>query len=416
MDRQVALKNIDMTRLKMSDNVMIFCSNPVNGGTAAVMAQTVSGLVKYPQFKVFPCVNAGNNVEIYKSLPGITYLDVLSEDQALGSISQNIGILKRIIRRLYRNIKYRKIIKKNIETFIRFLKDYSIDSVLIHNGGYVGDDLCNQLLKAANQVVMKHRIMVFHNDFFKTKVGMIRFAKYDAQLSKWATELVTVSQFTRKRILYNSFIKKDMAVIYNGLPEKRTLTDAQKNEDLHLDKTTCNIGMIGNFQSNKGQLYLLDAFKKLKELFNSDVVLSIIGNVYEPDFFEQCKEFIGQNDLTSCVKIYHKIYNAAEYCNLFDFMVVPSLWDESFGLTACEAMIAGKPCIVTTTGGLPEVITDNQDGFVVPIDDSELFAKKMYELCQDKDLRVKMGLNARQHYEDKFSLDKMVQNYVAILA
>lgn len=400
----------------MSDNVMIFCSNSVNGGTAAVMVQTVSGLVKYPQFKVFPCVNLGNDVEIYKSLPDITYLDVQSEDQVLGSIPQNVGILKRIIRRFYRNIKYHKIVKKNIGTFIRFFKDNSIDSVLIHNGGYVGDDLCNQLLKAANCVVMKHRIMVLHNDFSKTKVGMIRFAKYDTQLSKWTTELVTVSQFTRKRILDNSFIKKDIVVIYNGLPEKKTLTDVQKNENLYLDKTACNIGMIGNFQSNKGQLYLLEAFKKLKELFNSDVVLSIIGNVYEPDFFEQCKEFITRNDLTSCVKIYHNIYNAAEYCNLFDFMVVPSLWDESFGLTACEAMIASKPCIVTTTGGLPEVITDSQDGFVVPIDDSDLFAKKMCALCQNKEMRVKMGLTARAHYEDKFSLEKMMQKYAAILA
>lgn len=416
MNRQAVLKNIDITGLKMSDNLMIFSSNPVNGGTAAVMAQTVSGLVKYPQFKVFPCVNSGNDVGIYKSLPDITYLDVLSEEQVLGNISQNVGILKRITRRLYRNIKYRKIIKRNIEIFIGFLKDNSIDSVLIHNGGYVGDDLCNQLLEAANRVAMKHRIMVLHNDFYKTKVGKIRFAKYDAQISKWATGLVTVSRFTRKRILDNSFIRKDMVVIYNGLPERRTLTDAQKNENLCLDRTVCNIGMIGNFQSNKGQLYLLEAFKKLKELFTGDVVLSFIGNVYEPIFFEQCKEFIAQNNLTSCVQIYHKIYNAAEYCNLFDFMVVPSLRDESFGLTACEAMIASKPCIVTTTGGLPEVITDNQDGFVIPIDDSDLFAKKMYELCQNKDLRVKMGLNARKHYEERFTLRKMVQKYAEILA
>ena len=111
MNRQAVLKNIDITGLKMSDNLMIFSSNPVNGGTAAVMAQTVSGLVKYPQFKVFPCVNSGNDVGIYKSLPDITYLDVLSEEQALGNISQNVGILKIITRRLYRNIKYRKIIK-----------------------------------------------------------------------------------------------------------------------------------------------------------------------------------------------------------------------------------------------------------------------------------------------------------------
>jgi glycosyltransferase involved in cell wall biosynthesis len=395
---------------------MIFCSNPVNGGTAAVMAQTVNGLKNNKNFKIFPCVNAGNNVEIYKTLPEINYLNVKSEEQALGPLSQNVGIVKRVFRRFYRNIKYSKYVKQNIQTFINFIKENSISSVLIHNGGYGGDDLCNQLLHAASKVVMKHCIMVLHNDFCKTKVGMIRFAKYDAQISKWATELVTVSQFTRKRILDNSFIKKDLKVIYNGLPEKRTLSDEQKESVMPLDKNICNIGMIGNFQSNKGQLYLLETFNKLKKRYNEKVVLSIIGNIYEQEYFEKCKEYIKNNNLTDAVNIYHNIYNAAEYCSLFDFMVVPSLWDESFGLTACEALIAGKPCIVTATGGLTEVVQDNVDGFVVPINNSDYFANKMQELCSNEELRNKMGKNARINYEEKFTLDKMIQNYANILS
>ncbi len=396
--------------------VMVFCSNPVNGGTAAVMVQTVLGLMNYPQFKIIPCVNVGNDVKIYKTIQDITYLDVRSEEQALGDLSLNIRGGARVIRRIIRNINYRRVIKQNIKTFKNFLLEHKIDSVLIHNGGYVGDDLCNQLLEASNGIVMKHRIMVLHNDFSKTKVEMIRYAKYDRQISKWATDLVTVSQFTRNRILNNSYIKKDLTVIYNGLPEKHTLTDEKKNTTIEVDKNVCNIGMIGNFLSNKGQLYLLGAFKKFKEQYENEVVLSIIGNIYETEYFEKCKEFISQNNLTNCIRIYHKIYNAAEYCSLFDFMVVPSLCDESFGLTACEAMIAGKPSIVTSTGGLPEVIVNNEDGFVVPIDDTELFAEKIKNLCNNKDLRLKMGANARRHYEEKFTLDKMVQNYAEILA
>lgn len=399
----------------MSDNVMIFCSNPINGGTAAVMAQTVLGLQKYSQFKIIPCVNAGNDVEIYKKLPGITYLNVRSEEQALGSVSQNVTEFVRIIRRIMRNIKYYSIIKQNVTSFKLFLLENKIDSVLIHNGGYIGDDLCNQLLKAASDINIKHRIMVLHNDFSKSKIEMIRFAKYDRKISKWSTELVTVSQFTRKRILDNSYIKKDLVVIYNGLPEKRSLTEDEKNKNLLLSNNVCNIGMIGNFQSNKGQLYLLEAFKKLKKLYDGKVVLSIIGNIYDSDYFAKCQDFIVQNGLKDITRIYHKIYNASEYCSLFDFMVVPSLCDESFGLTACEAMIACRPCIVTNTGGLPEVILDNEDGFVVPIDNSDVFAEKINELCQNKELRVKMGMNARNHYEEKFTLEKMVQNYAKIL-
>lgn len=399
----------------MADNVLIFCANSINGGTALVMAQTVMGLQNNHNFKIIPCVNAGNNVEIYKILPGINYLDVKSEEQVLGKLSQNVGITARIIRRIIRTVKYNGVVKQNIKVFKTFLLRNKIDSVLIHNGGYVGDELCNQLLQASNSIVMKHRIMVFHNDFCKSIIGMIRYAKYDRQITKWATELVTVSQFTRKRILDNSYIKKDLVVIYNGLPEKHTLTENQKIATLSLDKNVCNIGMIGNFQSNKGQLYLLMAFKKLREKYNSKSVLSIIGNIYDDYYFDKCNDFIIKNNLTDYIRIYHGIYNASEYCNLFDFMIVPSLCDESFGLTACETMIAGKPCIVTSTGGLPEVIVDNEDGFVIPVDNSDLFAERMFVLCKNSDLRKEMGITARKHYIEKFTLEKMISKYENIL-
>ena len=399
----------------MSDNVLIFCSNSVNGGTALIMSQTVMGLQNNKNFRIIPCVNAGNDVEIYKTLPDITYLNVKSEEQVLGDLSQNIGIVARIIRRIIRNLKYHGVIKRNVRVFKNFLLEKNIDSVLIHNGGYVGDDLCNQLLKASSKIVKKHRIMVMHSDIIKTKVGMIRFAKYDRNISKWATELVTVSQFTRKRILNNSYIKKDFIVIYNGLPENHTQTEAQKNMIIAVDKSVCNIGMIGNFQSIKGHLYLLEAFKRLKEIYNGKVILSIIGNVYENDYYEKCKNFISQNKLTDAIRIYHKIFNAGEYCNLFDFMAVPSLCDESFGLTACESMIAGIPCVVTSKGGLPEVIVDNEDGFVVPVDNTDLFAEKMFILCNNKDLRKKMGITARKHYLEKYTLEKMVTKYENLL-
>ena len=63
----------------MSDNVLVFCSNPVNGGTALVMAQTVIGLSKDSSFRVFPVVNSGNtqvsneNAKLANSVNKLTY-------------------------------------------------------------------------------------------------------------------------------------------------------------------------------------------------------------------------------------------------------------------------------------------------------------------------------------------------------
>ena len=395
--------------------IMVFCSNPTDGGTAEIMAQTVLGLQQIPDFRVYPCVNKGNRVKRYKLIPDIEYLAVYSEVQILGELKQLKNIFMRFFIRIYRNNLYKKCIKLNIEKFKEYIITHQIDSVLIHNGGYVGDDLCNQLLEASSQIVMKHRVMVLHNDFCKTKIGMIRYARYDNKLSDWATDIITVSEFTRDRILKNSFIKQDIKVIYNGLPNICTLTEEEKRAIICLKSGVLNIGMIGNFQRNKGHLCLLKAIKGLLDNNFSEFRLSIIGNVYDKVYYEECRQFIEREGLLSYVKIFHNILNAGEFCSLFDFMVVPSLMDESFGLTACESMMKSTACIVSDTGGLPEVISDGVDGFVVPANNWQILMEKIQELSINQNLRNIMGKNAKDNYLLKFTVNKMIEEYVNIL-
>ncbi|MDB5373804.1 MAG: hypothetical protein JWP04_2446 [Belnapia sp.] len=92
-----------------------------------------------------------------------------------------------------------------------------------------------------------------------------------------------------------------------------------------------------------------------------------------------------------------------------DVVMVPSRY-ESFGLVAIEAMAAGKPVVALATGGLVEVVTDDQDGYLIPDGpDAALgITAAVLRLGQDAALRHRLGAGARRSFTERFTVAAMV--------
>ena len=78
-----------------------------------------------------------------------------------------------------------------------------------------------------------------------------------------------------------------------------------------------------------------------------------------------------------------------------DLLVVPSQSFESFGLTCVEAMVRQVPVVATRIGGLPEVVVDEDGGYVVAHDDTAALAARMTDLLADPKLRRAQGARMR---------------------
>ncbi|HRE90123.1 MAG TPA: glycosyltransferase, partial [Myxococcota bacterium] len=96
-----------------------------------------------------------------------------------------------------------------------------------------------------------------------------------------------------------------------------------------------------------------------------------------------------------------------------DVFLLPSQ-TESFGVAALEAMACGVPVVASDVGGLPEVITDGETGYLCPVGDVQRFAERTLSLIEDPARREAMGHLARQHAATRFGMAVALDRYEAM--
>ena len=87
----------------------------------------------------------------------------------------------------------------------------------------------------------------------------------------------------------------------------------------------------------------------------------------------------------------------------------------SFGYVLVEAMAAEKPVVAFNITSNPEIVADNETGFLVPHPNETVFTNKILELNSSPDLREKLGKNGRKRVEEKFQLNQIIRKIESYL-
>ncbi len=176
------------------------------------------------------------------------------------------------------------------------------------------------------------------------------------RLSAHLSGVVGVSQSALNRLLNAGYFKgvQEKTVIYNS----RTREELDINGDeppLYLEHNPLRFGYIGALAQHKGIELLVQSFTKAA-LQDAELYIAGSGDAaYTAKLNEIAR--------TARVKFLGQMH-AAEFFNLVDIIVVPSLWNEPLATVVIEAMAFGKPVIASAVGGNPEMITDGVNGII----------------------------------------------------
>ena len=165
---------------------------------------------------------------------------------------------------------------------------------------------------------------------------------------------------------------------------------------------------VSNFRKIKRIPDVIDAFMKVREVMPAKLLL--VGDGPER---RHVSEYVKKTAYKSDVLFLGKQENIQELFNISDLKLLLSE-KESFGLVLLEAMACGVPGIGTNIGGIPEVIENGVNGYIVELGDTDAIARHALEILQDDETLKRYRQGALNTVQRKFKSDSIIEQYESL--
>jgi glycosyltransferase involved in cell wall biosynthesis len=232
--------------------------------------------------------------------------------------------------------------------------------------------------------------------------------------------VIAISRQIEQSLIAGGVSASKVRTLYSGidLSEKLLTRDGQAIfQTIGLPNGAVVLGTVANLFPRKGYEVMLRALPAIVRAIPS-VHYVIVGSD-DSDYADRLKRLAHELKIADRVHIVGFQDPVQPFLAALDLYVHPALM-EGFGIAVVEAMAMGKAVVATTTGGIPEVVTQGVTGLLVPPGDAKLLAETVVLLLEDRTRREQMGLCGKTRAQERFSLDayvaQMEQLYGEVLA
>lgn len=250
---------------------------------------------------------------------------------------------------------------------------------------------------------------IVHTEHSRVEGALRRRILAERVLSHWTGRVVAVSESVSTFL--GETVKVDstrLRLVPNGVDVERfreRTKGLEKRKELGITEQRTLIGIVARLVPVKRHEVLFRAFKRVEQVYPNTTLL-----------------VVGDGPLrTSLISLAHELGirsvmflgNRRDIPELLECMDVFTLCSESEGypITLLEAMAAGKAVVATSVGGCKEIIRDGINGILVPAGDSEAFADALEKMLSSKELRLRLGSNARKEALQSYNLQSAVEAY-----
>lgn len=334
----------------------------------------------------------------------LTHLRELEDERPFSKvivINENVNILKKIYYRLFGKWKIRNHIK-----VIEVIDHIKPDIIHAHFGPN-GVKIFNIIEKYNLNIPL---VVSFHGMDINVLPRKDRlYTKYLLDLNKSNHVLFTSpSNFLKNKMMKLGLCDDKISIIPNAY---NNIFEAVQKENFWQYGDTLKLLNIGRFEEVKGQKYLIEAFAEVIKIY-PNTILTLIGyGSLEQELKDLCKTIKIENKVHFLRQVEHsKLPNIIiEH----DIYVQPSIVaidgaEENLSVSTIEAQICGIPAIVSSIGGLKEIVIDNVTGKFSKEKDINSLAKSII-FYVDNDIIEEHSINAKVEAIKRFNKDSIIK-------
>ncbi|HZP07551.1 MAG TPA: glycosyltransferase family 4 protein [Terracidiphilus sp.] len=229
------------------------------------------------------------------------------------------------------------------------------------------------------------------------------------------TRMIAVSDATAKAFSGRLPFNERMRTVHNGIDLNRFPRKAPGEltlkTKLGIPEESFLVCAVGQICARKGLLELVQAFAQ-SYASAPRMHIAIVGKVvfaHEKPYEEQLLRYVAQAGIGDRVHFTGEARDAAAVLRGADLLVLNSL-EEPFGLVLIEAMASGTPVLAARVGGVPEIVIDGMNGWLVDKGDVDGLAKKLTQLSQSPEELARVAEIAHRTTCPRFSLDQFRQS------
>lgn len=235
----------------------------------------------------------------------------------------------------------------------------------------------------------------------------------DRVLARFVDRVIAVSEAARDFLVRaKGYPAGKVVVVANGRDLSVFTPGTERDparKELGVDRSTPLVGVVGRLETQKGHVYLLDAWPQVVAEFPDARLLVIGDGSLRSALHEQARRrgVAGSTIFTGFRDDVPRLLDA------LDVLVLPSLY-EGMPLTAIEAAAMARPVVATAVDGTPEVVADGATGLLVPPADPTALARALRALLRDPERARAMGAEGRRRTLERFDLARHVEATAAV--
>ncbi len=257
-------------------------------------------------------------------------------------------------------------------------------------------------------------IHTFHGHVLRGYFGPVRtlfFRLLERWLAAGTTALVAVSPQVRDDLVALGVAPRERFVVIRlGIElDERVAPElngrAESRHYLGIPGDRFAVGWIGRMTAVKRTDDVLVAFKRLRDS-GVDAILCMVGDGPDRLQLEQRAHELGVTRDTIFLGYQEDV---APFYAAFDALVLPSS-NEGTPVSVIEALAAELPVVATRVGGVPDVVRDGEDGFLVEAGATDDLADRLGRLARDPALRARMGRRGRERVLPRYAVERLVDD------